>query len=465
MKLVSLFLIILMQFVFFPVRQVNAAQSRVDLGTADDFAVLAGSGITISNTSTVTGDIGTYATPTENGLEKLTLSGINHIDDSVTQGAKTDLTTAYNDAAGRGPTINIVGLTVGGGETLTPGVYNSASTILLNGTLTLDGGGDANAVFIFQAGSALTTVSSSKVVLTGSAQACNVYWQVYSAATLGTGTTFVGTIMASQEAITDNGGSTITGRLLASVAAVTLNYTTISKPTCAAGTTGGPALPTPTPTPTATPTTASAVSLALSSAGNSSVYCEDLNEQVVPPSIIESRRVDADSILISWAPYSGVNTFNVQYGTENGKWLHNTDVTGFSTTINNLPANLPIWVRIAARNNCMLGNYGQSKLVGGPNLPDAGFAPSGYFSVTNMLALNMTPLNFLYYSLAIGFLILVGFLSYAAFTLSQTLKRLTSVLVKIDDMAKDADDIKNLIKSGVLGLLSMFTKKGGEKND
>jgi hypothetical protein len=76
----------------------------------------------------------------------------------------------------------------------------------------------------------------------------------------------------------------------------------------------------------------------------------------------------------------------------------------------------------------------------------------------------MLSLNLLYFSLAIGFLILVGFISYAAYNLSITLKRLTSVLVKVDDVAKDADDLKNLIKSGVLGLLSMFTKKGGEED-
>ncbi len=78
-----------------------------------------------------------------------------------------------------------------------------------------------------------------------------------------------------------------------------------------------------------------------------------------------------------------------------------------------------------------------------------------------LLTVNMMSLNFLYYSLGIGFLVLVGFLSYAAFNLSQTLKKLTSVLIKVDDVAKDADDLKNLIKSGVLGLVSMFAKKGG----
>jgi len=76
----------------------------------------------------------------------------------------------------------------------------------------------------------------------------------------------------------------------------------------------------------------------------------------------------------------------------------------------------------------------------------------------------MLSLNLLYFSLAIGFLVFVGFVSYAAYNLSITLKRLTSVLIKVDDVAKDANDLKNLIKSGVLGLLSMFTKKGGEED-
>jgi hypothetical protein len=76
----------------------------------------------------------------------------------------------------------------------------------------------------------------------------------------------------------------------------------------------------------------------------------------------------------------------------------------------------------------------------------------------------MISLNLLYYSLGIGFLILVGFLSYAAFSLSKTLKKLTSILVKVDDVAKDADDLKNYVKQGILYLMNMFVKKGGDTN-
>jgi len=102
----------------------------------------------------------------------------------------------------------------------------------ITGTLTLDGGGDPNAVFVFQAGSSLTTASASSVVLINGAQACNVFWQVGSSATLGTGTLFKGNILAFSS-ITDSGGSTIEGRLLARGAAVTLNNTNVAKATCA----------------------------------------------------------------------------------------------------------------------------------------------------------------------------------------------------------------------------------------
>lgn len=82
-----------------------------------------------------------------------------------------------------------------------------------------------------------------------------------------------------------------------------------------------------------------------------------------------------------------------------------------------------------------------------------------------MITLKMIPLDFLYYSLGIGFLILVGFLSYAAISLSQTLKRMTSILVKVDDITKDVEDLKDFIKNGVIYLKNILVKKGGEKND
>lgn len=220
----------------------QAAVTAVPLGTADSFAVLAGAGITNTGPTTINGDVGTYPTTTITGTATLTVNGTNHGGDAVTQGAKTDLVTAYNTAAGEGPTSPIVADL--GGQTLTPGVYNSASSIGLTGVVTLNGGGNPNAVFVFQAGSTLTTASASQVNLTNGAQSCNVFWQVGSSATLGTGSSFRGTVLALTS-ITVTTGVTVDGRLLARNGAVTLDSDTITKPTCA----------TTTPTTTTTTTT------------------------------------------------------------------------------------------------------------------------------------------------------------------------------------------------------------------
>ena len=224
------------------------AATAVDLGTASSFAVLAGSVITNTGPSTLNGDLGTYPTTTITGTGSITVTGTNHAGDAVTQGAQTDLTTAYNTAAGEAPTLPIVADLAG--QTLTPGVYNSASSLGLSGELTLNGGGDPNAVFVFQAGSTLTTGSGSLVTLTNGTQPCNVFWQVGSSATIGTGSTFVGTIMA-YTSITLTTGATMQGRALARNGAVTLDTNTITRPICAAAPT-----PTPTPTPSASQVTA-----------------------------------------------------------------------------------------------------------------------------------------------------------------------------------------------------------------
>lgn len=227
----------------------QAAASAVSLGTADSFVVLAGAGITNTGPTTLNGDLGTYPTTTITGTSSLTINGTNHHGDSVTQGAKSDLVTAYNTAAGEGPTSPIAADL--GGKTLNPGVYNSGSSIGLTGTLTLDAGGDPNAVFVFQAGSSLTTASGSHVSLTNGAQACNVFWKVGSSATLGTGSTFRGTILALTS-ITVTTGASVEGRVLARNGAVTLDHNTISKPSC----TVAPATTAATTTTTIATTTA-----------------------------------------------------------------------------------------------------------------------------------------------------------------------------------------------------------------
>nr|WP_276508462.1 ice-binding family protein [Modestobacter muralis] len=218
---------------------------------------MAGGGITNTGATTVSGDIGSFATTSIDG--GITLDpGTDHGGDTVTQDAKTALTAALVAAADAGPKTPVTAGLLGG-QLLSPGVYNSGSDLDLTGVLTLDGGGSYDSVFVLQAGSSLTTATSSTVVLTGGAQACNVFWQVGDAATLGSYSTFVGTLLADQEAITLGTGATVEGRVLASVAAVTLDDNTISLPEpCRTGSVAPvvdapPTTTPPTATPTATP--------------------------------------------------------------------------------------------------------------------------------------------------------------------------------------------------------------------
>jgi hypothetical protein len=216
------------------------AATTVSLGTASDFAILAGTGITNTGATTIVGDIGSSPTHTETGLvpcpaaDCVTLTGTNHNaadpNDAATVSAKTALVTAYNNAAGQTPASTVA--TELGGTTKNAGIYDSAAgTFGITGTLTLDAQGDANAVFIFKTASTLITANNSNVVLLNGAQACNVFWQVGSSATLGTGSTFKGNILASESA-TLTTGANVEGRVLAQNGAVTLDTNTITKPTC-----------------------------------------------------------------------------------------------------------------------------------------------------------------------------------------------------------------------------------------
>lgn len=225
------------------------AATAVSLGTADNFAVLAGSFITASTPSVVSGDVGlspaagTLYTGLTTGMVTGTIYAVDATGPAGAGGnnpglltlAKSALDSAYSNAAGQTPATTVLASGTdsfsGTGYTLAPGVYNSGSTMGITGTLTLDGGGNPNAVFIFQAGSSLTTASNAIITLINGAQACNVFWQVGSSATLGTGTQLKGNVLAFSS-ITDSGGSTVEGRLLARGAAVTLDNTHVTKATC-----------------------------------------------------------------------------------------------------------------------------------------------------------------------------------------------------------------------------------------
>ncbi|UZN04786.1 ice-binding family protein [Cellulomonas sp. S1-8] len=228
----------------------QAAPVAVPLATADSFAILAGAGITNTGSTTVTGDIGTSPTASFTGAGSITHAGAVHAADDVADQAKTDLVTAYDNAAGQGPVMAVPNEL--GGLTLTSGVYSSGDALGLTGTLTLDGDGDPNAVWVFQTPSTLITATDSAVVLIDGAQACNVYWQVGSSTTLGTRTSFVGTVMALTS-ITLTTGATVAGRVLARNGAVTLDSNTIIRPLCAVPTPSASASASATASPTVVP--------------------------------------------------------------------------------------------------------------------------------------------------------------------------------------------------------------------
>lgn len=211
------------------------SKAPVVLGTAADYAVLAGSTVTSINATTVNGDVGVWAGTDVTGFAGIVpggpgiVNGMIHAGDAAAQIAQGDLTTAFNDAAGRTLAPVDVANADLGGRTLAPGLYKSSGTLAITGNLTLDARGNKNAVWIFQIASSLNTASGSQVILSGRANAANVYWQVGSSATLGTTTVFKGTIMADQS-ISLATGVTLDGRALARIGAVTMDSNTITIP-------------------------------------------------------------------------------------------------------------------------------------------------------------------------------------------------------------------------------------------
>ncbi|MFZ4398914.1 MAG: ice-binding family protein [Bacteroidales bacterium] len=208
----------------------TTVQTAVSLLGTSDFVVLAGSSITNTGATIINGDLGLSPGTAVGGFPPGILNGTSHINDAKANQAKLDLTTAYNDAAGRSCT-DIVTLSGNiGGLTLTPGLYKSTSSLAItSGDLTLDAKGNANAIFIIQIASSLTTTSDRKVILSGGALSSNIFWQVGSSATFGTTSVFKGNILGLQS-ITFNTGATLEGRALCKTGSVTMAGNTIVKP-------------------------------------------------------------------------------------------------------------------------------------------------------------------------------------------------------------------------------------------
>ncbi len=207
----------------------TTVHGMVTLNGAAAFAVLAGSAVTSTGATQITGDVGLSPGSSLGGFPPGIIVGTKHVNDPTASQAKLDLTAAYNDAAGR-TAPDMVTLSGNlGGLTLTPGLYKSTSSFAISsGDLTFDAKGDANAVFILQMASTLTTTSGRQVILKGGAQASHIFWQVGSSATFGTTSVFKGVVMAMQS-ISFNTGATLDGMALARTGAVTMAANTIVK--------------------------------------------------------------------------------------------------------------------------------------------------------------------------------------------------------------------------------------------
>ncbi len=358
----SLLLVVLMIFMT-SVPQVYAATSP-SLGTAASYSILAGSEVTNTGSTTISGDVGISpgigAPPHYTGFGTVTLGGSIHDGDGAALTAQADKNAAFANLGSQTCDITYAGTKDLAGEILVPGVY-CADAFNLTGTLTLNG--SATGVWIFKSASSLvlTGGTAANIIFTGGGLPCNVWWRVVSTATLDANSSLVGNILAGTS-VTFASGASLNGRALAGTGAVTLSSNSITSPTCTS--------------PTSVPSTNSN-----SNSNSGSGSGSNLPSVCVPseikgtPRIIEAKRLSPTSIYLSWGPYEGMNTFLIEYGFTNGNWAYNTKVTGFNTIINDLPANQSIWVRVAPTDNCAIGNYSEAKFTGSPLLPNTGFGP------------------------------------------------------------------------------------------
>ncbi len=216
---------------------VTTSSSNPTLLTAATYATLGATTVTNTGDSVLIGNLGLNPGTSVTGFPPGTFSGVENIANAAASQAQTDASSAYTTLNALPFTTDLSGMVLGTGgviSTLAPGVYKFISTAQLTGTLTLDAGGNPGAEWVFQIGSALTTSSGSSIVIINSGSPNNVYWLMGSSATLGTGTSFQGTLIATAS-ITINTGASLTGRAIALTGAVTLDDNTITVPPSAGG--------------------------------------------------------------------------------------------------------------------------------------------------------------------------------------------------------------------------------------
>jgi hypothetical protein len=246
--------------------QSHAQAQQFSLGTAQSFGVLGGSTVTNTGVTVITGNVGVSPGSAITGFPPggVTPPGTIHAGDAVALQAQQDVTTSYNALNGLAPTKDLTDQDLGG-LTLLPGVYDFSSSAQLTGTLTLNGLGNSDALFVIRTGSTLTTASNSSIVLVNGADGCNVFFTVGSSATLGTGTAFEGNILALTSISLNTMATINDGRALAQNGAVTLDTNIIRPAGCSFMT--GPVGTFSAPTATSVPEPSSVASMGLGGVG------------------------------------------------------------------------------------------------------------------------------------------------------------------------------------------------------